>query len=62
MHKYDVGDIIKITPIDDPSRAWYALITKIHRDRYYYFFLDNGDRDWSVFNGLDSNERISLHA
>ena len=62
MPKYGVGDIIKITPIDDSSNAWYALITKIHRDRYYYFYLDNSDDDWSTIDGMDWNERISFYA
>ena len=62
MPKYDVGDIIKITPIDKASNAWYALITKMDSSRYYYFYFDNGDPDWAAFEGLDSSDRISLHA
>ena len=61
MPKYQVGDILKVKPIDRTDRAWYFLVTKISKECYYYFYLDNGDDDWSSIDGVDNSERISLH-
>jgi hypothetical protein len=62
MPKYDIGDILEVKPIDRTDRSWHFLITRVSEYHYYFFYLDNGDSDWSSIDGVDNSERISFYA
>lgn len=61
--KYNVGDIININyyPVS-VSDGYYALITSMDKDNYYFNYLDTWETDCSDIRIADSGSSITFYA